>query len=170
MAKRRTEVAPVDTDWRPRAGDPALVIALARGATVADAAAEAGLSERTAWRRLAEPEVRRCVAEAQAALLQQSVAALADAATRAVETLVAVLDCDDPRAATAAAKVILDYALPRQEALERAAEALRPRVVVSLDESLGSLVSTRPGGPTLALPVLLAAEPEGAADDAPSPA
>lgn len=152
MAKRRVEPVAVDgTDWRPRAGDPVLVVALARGATVAAAAVEAGLSERTAWRRLADPEVRRCVAEAQAALLQQAVAALAEAATQAVETLVAVMDCDDPRAATAAARAVLDYALPRQEQLEKQARNLRR------DPALETFVG-RLEGPDYALPLLLAAE------------
>ena len=53
-----------------------LVLALAAGQAVRNAAASAGVSERTAFRRLADPDFRRQVHEARAALVQQAVGKL----------------------------------------------------------------------------------------------
>lgn len=146
-------VAQSGTDWHPQKGDTALVLALARGASVPEAAAEAGISERTAWRRVADRRIQRCVAEARAELVSQAVAQLAETAAKAVKTLGDVMDCDDPRAATAAAKVVLEYALPMQVEYRKTAEALR---VVRSDLDL---VLNPKEGPDHALPALLA-EPE----------
>jgi len=57
----------------------ALVLALAGGLGVAAAARQAQVSERTAYRRLAEPEFRRRVEAARAELVSQAIGRLAAA-------------------------------------------------------------------------------------------
>src|SRR5262249_42718410 len=54
-----------------RRGDNALLLALASGQTVRDAARLAGIGERTATRRLADPAYRRRVAELRAEIERQ---------------------------------------------------------------------------------------------------
>lgn len=157
------EVAENGTDWQAQTGDPLLVVALAAGATVKEAAEKAGVSERTAWRRLTDAGFRRCVAEAKAALVTRAVATLADGATKAAETLVAVLESPDPRAQIAAAKVILDLALPYRAGLLAEAAALRPTVTVKEDlyRQLDEIGQTqKPVGPELALPALFDVDAE----------
>jgi hypothetical protein len=62
-------------------GDAALIVALAGGATVRDAARRAHVGERTVYRRLDEPDFRRQVQDARAGMVAQAVGKLADAAT-----------------------------------------------------------------------------------------
>ena len=60
--------------------DAVLIAALATGGEVADAARQAGVSERTAYRRLADPaftaELRQARAQARTALIERVVAKL----------------------------------------------------------------------------------------------
>jgi hypothetical protein len=91
--------------------DDALALALAAGQTVRDAAAAAGVSERTATRRLTDPGFRKRVAALRAELVQAAVARLQSSVGQAVDTLAAVAkegkkDGDRVRAAVA----ILDSA------------------------------------------------------------
>jgi hypothetical protein len=60
------------------AGEEQLILALAAGATVREAAEQAGIGERTAHRRLADADFRRAVSEARGRL-----AGLASKATHA---------------------------------------------------------------------------------------
>jgi hypothetical protein len=157
MAKRNAALAPVaenDANWHPQTGDTALVIALARGASVPEAAAEAGVSERTAWRRLADDGFRRCVFEAKAELVNRSLARIADGAARAVDTLLELLDAEDPKARLAAAKMVLEYALPMRDGCQAAADALRPTEQYDPLEEMEFDLMTRRVGPEKALPEL----------------
>lgn len=154
---RLKAVAGNGSDWQAKTADPLLVVALASGATVKDAAERAGVSERTAWRRLADPAFLRCVAEAKADLVTRAVALLADGATKAAETLVAVMDCEEPRARIAAAKAVLELALPYRVVLLDEAAALRPwhREPTDMAEVFDTLQTTAvPDGPERALPAL----------------
>ena len=67
--------------------DDGLVLALARGLTVRQAAGEAGFGERTAHRRLDDPEFRRRVSVVRAELMERAGGLLSDAATKAVDVL-----------------------------------------------------------------------------------
>ena len=98
-----------------RNADAALVAALAGGATVRDAAADAGIGEATAHRRLKEPAFRRQVDAAQATLIATSVARLGAASTRAVMTLAGLLTADSEAVQLGAARTILDAALKWRE-------------------------------------------------------
>ena len=77
-----------------RKGDSGLVAALAGGATVRDAARSAGVSERTAHRRLEDAAFARRVSEARAELIARTVGTLADASTGDGTTLRDLLKAD----------------------------------------------------------------------------
>ena len=72
---------------RVRKGEAKFIAALAAGQTVRDAAKDAGLSERTAYRRLENVEFRRRVKEVQAEMIARAARMLAAAATDAVVVL-----------------------------------------------------------------------------------
>ena len=165
MASRRQPLVAVAEDganWQAQTGDPMLVLALASGAPVKEAAERAGVSERTAWRRLQDDGFRRCVAEAKADLVAQATAKLADGAAKAVTTLLEVMDSEDPRARVMAAKEVLALALPLRGAFASEAHALRPTRRVPYDSSSALLeqLETREEalGPERALPDLLGRE------------
>lgn len=162
MAKRSPALVPVaenDANWHPQTGDPALVIALARGASVPEAAAEANVSERTVWRRMEDDGFRRCVFEARAELVNQSLAKIADGAARAVDTLLDLLDAEDPKARLAAAKMVLEYALPMRETWQTAANNLRPTESFDPLQEM-DFTCQRPVGAARALPALFDAGDE----------
>jgi len=64
------------------AGDDELILALAAGATVREAAEQAGISERTAHRRLADADFRRAVDEARGRMFDAALGRLAGLARR----------------------------------------------------------------------------------------
>jgi hypothetical protein len=94
-----------------RHGDAALVLALARGATVRDAAREARLSERSAYRRAADADFRQQVSRARAALLAQAVGVLADQSTAAARTLADLLSSPNETIRLRAAVALLACAV-----------------------------------------------------------
>ncbi len=98
-----------------RNADAALVAALAGGATVRDAAAEAGIGEATAHRRLKEPAFRKWVDDARAEVIAGAVARLGAASTKAVATLEGLLAADSEAVKLGAARAILDAALKWRE-------------------------------------------------------
>ena len=96
--------------------DGTLVAALAGGKTVQDAAASAGVAERTVYRRLDEPAFRTQVDKARRELIAQAVARLSASATDAADTLKALLGKDTPPAVRlGAARSILDVGLRLRE-------------------------------------------------------
>ncbi len=83
----------------------------------ADAAAEAGIDEATAHRRLKEPGFRAQVDEVRRELIARATARLSAASTDAVTTLTALLGEDAPPAVRlGAARSILDLGLKLREA------------------------------------------------------
>ncbi len=72
---------------RGRRGDAALVGALASGLTVETAAVRAGISERTAYRRLADPVFRQQLQEARADMVRRMTGRLTVVSAKAVSTL-----------------------------------------------------------------------------------
>lgn len=108
--------------------DSALAAALARGEKVEDAAKQAGISARTAFRRLQDHDFARLVAEARTQMVRRVGGRLADAGDRAVTTLVGLLD--DDKAKLGAAKAIIEFMFKSSELVELQAqfEELRRRV------------------------------------------
>jgi len=78
-----------------------LLQALACGATVENAARKAGLTERTAYRRLADPEFAKQVQQQRADMVQRTLGMLTGAGISSVKTL---LDLQQDAAVPAAVK------------------------------------------------------------------
>ena len=101
-----------------RKGDSQLILALASGCSVREAARLAGLGERTAHRRVKEPAFRHRVAAVRDEQFQRATAALAEAATEAVATLRALLDSGSVSAQLGAARAILEHGHRLREQVE----------------------------------------------------
>jgi hypothetical protein len=76
----------MEQNGRP-AGEEELILAVAGGASVREAAERAGIDERTAHRRLADADFRRAVSEARGRMFDAARGRLAALASKAVETL-----------------------------------------------------------------------------------
>ena len=101
----------------------ALVTALAAGKSIPEAAAQVGISERTAYRRLAEPSVQQQILQLRTAAFDRAVGQLAHAGAAAVETLVRNLQAPSASVQVRAAAAILALT-----AKLRATEELRQRL------------------------------------------
>lgn len=103
---------------RQNAND-ALLIALACGATIENAARKASVSSRTAHRRLADPAFRRQLGELRSDMVQRAAAVLTAAALEAVKTLMALQDAVIPPAVRlGAARAILELGPRLRESAE----------------------------------------------------
>jgi hypothetical protein len=100
-----------------RRGEDSLLAALAAGSTVEDAAKAAGLSSRTAYRRLADPGFARRLAQTRDELISNALGELVDCASEAVATLRALLSASDERVRLGAAKSTLEQLLRLRETL-----------------------------------------------------
>ncbi len=98
--------------------DDALVLGLARGLTVRQAAEEAGFGERTAHRRLDDPGFRRRVSAVRGQLMERAGGRLIDASTKAVDVLRKLLDSDADTTRLAAARTILQQTVALRTAAE----------------------------------------------------
>ena len=114
-----------------RNADTVLITALAGGATVAAAAEQAGVSERTTWRRLQDEGFRRRLDTAREQTVQTAVDTLSRGSTRAARTLVALMSRrQEPRVRLAAARSILQLGMKARELedLEERIAALEERL------------------------------------------
>ena len=91
--------------------------ALAAGSSVEQAAEAAGLSTRTAYRRLADPAFARRLAQARDTLITGALGGLVDCASEAVATLRALLQAEDERIRLGAAKATLEQLIRLRETL-----------------------------------------------------
>jgi hypothetical protein len=98
--------------------DENLVAYLAQGLTVEDAAAKAGVSRATAFRRLQDESFRRRVREAKSAELARAQAVLSSIAVSAAVTLGQLLASPSEKIRLAAARVALDQAVRFRDATE----------------------------------------------------
>ena len=90
-------------------GDDQLFQALVSGCHVENAAAVAGISVRTAYRRLADPAFKQQLQEARQCLRESILAKLSDAGHDAVGTLWELMqNADDEGVRLRAAKAVLD--------------------------------------------------------------
>jgi hypothetical protein len=121
-------------DKKQTKADSTLLLALACGATVEAAARQAGLSERTVYRRLADPAYRQRLQALRADMVQRASGALTAAATEAVRTLLA-LQKDSVAAAVrlGAARAILEIGIKMREVadLEGRIAALEEQLAVT---------------------------------------
>ena len=91
-----------------RKGDDALLVALASGATIKQAANTAGVAEKTAHRRLADPAFRARLTALRTELLDAAAGRLAAAGTGAVDALQALLTAESEAVRLGAARSLLD--------------------------------------------------------------
>jgi hypothetical protein len=89
--------------------DAGLIAALAAGASVPAAAAHARCSERTVYRKLADPEFKRRVTEARAEMVRQAIGQLASVGVLAGQELQRLLSNDKPTVRLGAARSIYEY-------------------------------------------------------------
>lgn len=95
-----------------------LAAELAAGRTVRDAATAAGVSERTAYRRLSEHPFAARVAELRAAMVGEALGRLSANMGRAADVLAALLDDDDPGVRQRAAAKLIELGLRVREQVE----------------------------------------------------
>jgi len=111
--------------------DEALLRGLACGATVESAARAAGISARTAHRRLKEEGFQKRLRDMRAEMVQRTAGMLTGSGMEASKTLVSLLDpTNPPTARHGAARTILEFGLKlreNEELVERVA-ALEARV------------------------------------------
>jgi hypothetical protein len=118
-------------DGQRKKAEDALLLALACGATVEAAGRQCGLSERTIYRRLREPDFRQRLQDVRNDMVQRTAGTLTAAATEAVRTL---LDLQKPTAPPpvrlGAAKAILEIGMKVREVaeLEQRLQALEVQV------------------------------------------
>jgi len=101
-----------------RKGEAVLIARLAAGATMLDAAAAAGIHERTARRRYQEPGFRRQVAAARGSMMERALGELANAATEATARLRRLLESDSEQVQLSACRAILDHGGKLRESCE----------------------------------------------------
>jgi hypothetical protein len=95
-----------------------LAAALAAGQTLRDAAVTAGLSERTANRRWAEPAFRHHVSELRTAVAERTVGKMADSMGEAADVLRKLLGAEHESIRLGAARSILEVGLKLRQAFE----------------------------------------------------
>jgi|SRR5579859_2088346 len=101
----------------PLRGDERLLQALARGVSVKAAAGEAGVSERTAYRRLANPGFQKRLTALRDELITSALGELVGCAASAVQTLEQLLAEPDARVRLGAVRLVLEQVLKLREAL-----------------------------------------------------
>ena len=99
-------------------GQNAFILSIASGQPIKEAAKAAGISERTAHRRLDDPDTKSSVKEARCAMLQDAVSRLAAGATAAAETLLELTKAKSEQVRLAAARSILELSHRLKEATE----------------------------------------------------
>jgi len=98
--------------------DSSLALALAGGDTVAEAASKAGVSERTAHRRLADLGFRRRVAELRAAAVERATGKLADSMAEAADVLRQLLAAQSESVRLGACRAALELGVKLRESID----------------------------------------------------
>lgn len=114
-----------DADGDVFCGDDALFQALLNGANIHCAANMSGLSERTVFRRMADPAFRQRLENARELLRDSILARLTDAAGAAVDTLWHLLEDDESSIRLSAAKSLLDALVKVQNATPKQTTKVR---------------------------------------------
>ena len=115
----------VDADGDVFRDDDALFQALLNGATVKCAAYSSEMSERTVFRRMADPAFKQCLENARELVRDSILARLIDAVGDAVDTLWHLLEDEEPTVRLSAARSLLDALVKVQNASPKATTKLR---------------------------------------------
>jgi hypothetical protein len=101
--------------------DDSLLAALACGAALEHAARSAGMSVRTAQRRMKEPDIRQRLQQVRATMVERTSGMITAAGMEAVKTLITLQDPSTPAGVRrAAAQTILEVGLKLRENTELA--------------------------------------------------
>jgi len=113
-----------------KGGDDALVLALAAGQSVNEAAKQAKVGQRTVYRRLEDPAFRAKIDAVRSDLMGRVIGQLADAATEAIALLRKQLGSQSEMVAQRAAELITDFAFKGHEVadLKRQQQAILDRL------------------------------------------
>jgi hypothetical protein len=114
-----------------------LITALLGGATINDAARQAGIGERTAWRRMADPAFQERLETARRESLQAAMTALERATATAVETLTDLLGVKTAGSTRlGAARAVLEFAVKwrEQEELAERLSLLEERLAAAISQ------------------------------------
>ncbi len=114
-----------------RRGDDVLIAGLLAGQTVQKAAEGADVSERTAFRRLADEGFRRKCEAAGIAIREHAVAMVNAASTRAANTLLDLMENGPPSIRLGAAKAILQMAVSQDDAQRKAISTQPPAPILT---------------------------------------
>jgi hypothetical protein len=99
--------------------DERLLLALACGATVEATARTVGVSDRTVYRRLADPAFRGRLQQLRADMVQRTAGALTAAGAEAVRALLGLLkDATPPAARLGAARAVIELGVKMRETVE----------------------------------------------------
>jgi AcrR family transcriptional regulator len=110
---------------RKKGGDDTLILALAKGETVADAAAAAGVSERTVYRRMEEQEFQDRLQALRTMMFQRAAGKLADRTAAATDALEGMLTATNENVRLGAAKALLELAVKYSEHTEVMAKLVK---------------------------------------------
>ncbi len=121
----------------PLSGDDRLFSALVAGCRVPHAAEAADMSERTAYRRLADPEFRRRLDAAREGVRESVLAKLVDVGSDAIATLCNLLQSEDKNIQCKAAKALLDSLMTLNASSPKSKEPEKPvgRVVLVMPDN-----------------------------------
>jgi hypothetical protein len=120
-------------DFGRRKRDAALLLALASGQTIRDAARLAGVGERTATRRMADPAYRHRVADLRAGMVERALGKMADGMADAADTLRRLLGADGESVQLGAARSLLELGVKLRESVE-----LEARLATLEEQEIGS--------------------------------
>jgi uncharacterized membrane protein YqiK len=98
--------------------DSILATAISAGASTAEAAEKAGLSQRTAQRRIADPEFQQQVAQLRSKLMARALDKMAENMTRAADAIARLIDADNPAISLRASRSMLTLSLRLHDALD----------------------------------------------------
>jgi hypothetical protein len=116
------EHAAVSNGTHPHSGrrkaDDTLAVSLAAGQTLREAAKAAGVSERTATNRWAEPGFKARVCTLRAEAVSRALGRLSETMTTAADTLAALLSDQDARVRLGAARAVIELGVRLREGVE----------------------------------------------------
>jgi hypothetical protein len=95
--------------------DDALLLAVACGVTLENAAAKAGVSARTATRRMADPTFQKRLRAMRLDMVQRTMGALTAAGQEAVRTLLELLKGSTPSVRLGAVRMVLEMGIKMRE-------------------------------------------------------